>query len=177
MISHAFQYIGYHICTTKTKHFPFKPSDSCLSVMKSKNLCSSIFLCKTECILCICVCHRTVMILDMFLCITISLFAQWRWCRSLTSSLLLLLLNCFSRFQLMVTPWTGAYQAPPSMGFSKKEYWSGLPLPSLEPSYSGLKFTIQKCNYFFTKVNTYIIFIHLLEFMKTVTITVFAGYL
>ena len=28
------------------------------------------------------------------------------------------------------TPWTVAYQAPPSMGFSRKEYWSGLPFPS-----------------------------------------------
>ena len=27
-------------------------------------------------------------------------------------------------------PWTGAYQAPPSMGFSRQEYWSGVPLPS-----------------------------------------------
>ena len=30
------------------------------------------------------------------------------------------------------TPWTAAYQAPPSMGFSRQEYWSGLPLPSLQ---------------------------------------------
>jgi len=29
-----------------------------------------------------------------------------------------------------VTPWTAAYQAPPSMGFARQEYWSGLPLPS-----------------------------------------------
>ena len=29
------------------------------------------------------------------------------------------------------TPWTVAYQAPPSMGFSRQEYWRGLPLPSL----------------------------------------------
>ena len=29
-----------------------------------------------------------------------------------------------------MTPWTGAYQAPPSMGFSRQEYWSGLPMPS-----------------------------------------------
>ena len=28
------------------------------------------------------------------------------------------------------TPWTAAYQAPPSMGFSRQEYWSGVPLPS-----------------------------------------------
>ena len=33
--------------------------------------------------------------------------------------------------RLFGTPWTAAYQAPPSMGFSKQEYWSGVPLPSL----------------------------------------------
>ena len=44
---------------------------------------------------------------------------------------LLLLLSHFSPVQLFVTPWTAAYQAPPSMGFSRQEYWSGLPLPSL----------------------------------------------
>ena len=33
--------------------------------------------------------------------------------------------------QLCMTPWTAAYQAPPSLGFSRQEYWSGLPLPSL----------------------------------------------
>ena len=32
--------------------------------------------------------------------------------------------------QLFATPWTAAYQAPPSMEFSRQEYWSGLPLPS-----------------------------------------------
>ena len=32
--------------------------------------------------------------------------------------------------RLFVTPWTVAYQAPPSMGFSRQEYWSGLPFPA-----------------------------------------------
>ena len=32
--------------------------------------------------------------------------------------------------QLLATPWTAAYQAPQSVGFSRQEYWSGLPLPS-----------------------------------------------
>ena len=32
--------------------------------------------------------------------------------------------------RLLATPWTAAYQAPPSMGFSRQEYWSGVPLPS-----------------------------------------------
>ena len=35
-----------------------------------------------------------------------------------------------NRVQLFVTPWTVAYQAPLSMGFSRQEYWSGLPFPS-----------------------------------------------
>ena len=35
-----------------------------------------------------------------------------------------------SRVRLFVTPWTIAHQAPPSMGFSRQEYWSGMPLPS-----------------------------------------------
>ena len=37
-----------------------------------------------------------------------------------------------SHVRLFVTPWTAAHQAPPSMGFSRQEYWSGLPLPSPE---------------------------------------------
>ena len=32
--------------------------------------------------------------------------------------------------RLFATPWSEAYQAPPSMGFSRQEYWSGLPFPS-----------------------------------------------
>ena len=36
-----------------------------------------------------------------------------------------------SRVRLFATPWTAAYQAPLSMGFSRQEYWSGMPLPSL----------------------------------------------
>ena len=48
-----------------------------------------------------------------------------------TERLTLLLLSCFSRVQLCATPWTAAYQALPSMGFSRQEYWSGVPLPSL----------------------------------------------
>ena len=39
-------------------------------------------------------------------------------------------MKSLSCVQLLVTPWTAAYQAPPSMGFSSQEYWSGVPLPS-----------------------------------------------
>ena len=37
-----------------------------------------------------------------------------------------------SHVRLFATPWTLAYQVPPSMGFSRQEYWSGLPFPSSE---------------------------------------------
>ena len=51
------------------------------------------------------------------------------------------MLNCLSHVQLFVTPWTVARQAPLSMGFSRQEYWSGLPCsppqdlpnPGIEP--------------------------------------------
>ena len=39
-------------------------------------------------------------------------------------------MKSLSHVQLFVTPWTVAYQTPPSMGFSRQEYWSGLPFPS-----------------------------------------------
>ena len=45
-------------------------------------------------------------------------------------SLMLLLLSRFSRVRLCATPQTAAHQALPSLGFSRQEYWSGLPLPS-----------------------------------------------
>ena len=44
--------------------------------------------------------------------------------------LLLLLLSCFSRVRLCVTPEMAAHQAPPSLGFSRQEHCSGLPFPS-----------------------------------------------
>ena len=49
-------------------------------------------------------------------------FNAWKWKVKVKS---------LSRVWLFATPWTAAYQAPPSMGVSRQEYWSGLPLPSL----------------------------------------------
>ena len=40
-------------------------------------------------------------------------------------------MKSLSRVRLLETPWTAAYQAPPSMGFSRQEYWSGVPLLSI----------------------------------------------
>ena len=50
--------------------------------------------------------------------------------------MLLLLLSRFSHVRLCAAPWAAAYQAPPSTGFSRQEYWSGLPLPSPPLHYS-----------------------------------------
>ena len=49
------------------------------------------------------------------------------WSRLL---LLLLLLSCFSHVRFCATPQTAAHKAPPSLGFSRQEQWSGLPFPS-----------------------------------------------
>ena len=46
-------------------------------------------------------------------------------------------LKLFSRVPLFATPWTVAYQASPSMGFSRQEYWSGVPLPSPRDTWSN----------------------------------------
>ena len=45
-----------------------------------------------------------------------------------------------SRVRLLATPWTAAYQVPPSMGFSRQEYWSGVPLPSPKKQQYAFKF-------------------------------------
>ena len=50
--------------------------------------------------------------------------------RKAMTNMLLLLLSCFSRVRLSVTPETAAQQAPLSLGFSRQEHWSGLPFPS-----------------------------------------------
>ena len=44
-----------------------------------------------------------------------------------------------SHVHLFATPWTVAYQSPPSMGFSRQEYWSGLPFPSPDLPEPGIE--------------------------------------
>ena len=52
--------------------------------------------------------------------VAISFSNAWKWKGKVKS---------LSHVWLLATPWTAAYQAPPSMGFSRQECWSGLPLP------------------------------------------------
>ena len=49
-------------------------------------------------------------------------------------------MKSLSHVWLFTTPWTAAYQAPPSMGFSRQEYWSGVPLPSPSASVRSIQF-------------------------------------
>ena len=56
--------------------------------------------------------------------VAISFSNAWKWKVKVKS---------LSRVQLIATPWTAASQAPPSMGFSRQEYWSWVPLPSPSP--------------------------------------------
>ena len=56
--------------------------------------------------------------------VAISFSNAWKWKVKVKS---------LSPVRLFATPWTAAFQAPPSMGFSRQEYWSGVPLPSPEP--------------------------------------------
>ena len=59
--------------------------------------------------------------------VALSFSNAWKWKVKVKS---------LSRVRLLATPWTAAHQAPPSMVFSKQEYWNGLPLPS--PSFSWI---------------------------------------
>ena len=54
--------------------------------------------------------------------VAISFSSAWKWKVKVKS---------LSRVWLFTTPWTAAHQAPPFMGFSRQEHWSGVPLPSL----------------------------------------------
>ena len=50
--------------------------------------------------------------------------------RTIIRILTMCMLSCFSRVQLFAVPWSVTHQAPLSMGFSRQEYWHGLPCPS-----------------------------------------------
>ena len=65
--------------------------------------------------------------------VAISFSNAWKWKKKVKS---------LSRVRLLATPWTASHQAPPSMGFSRQVYWSGVPLPSLEVRVKSLEKTL-----------------------------------
>ena len=66
--------------------------------------------------------------------VTISFSNAWKW------KLKVKLLSCV---QLFATPWTAAYQAPPFIGFSRQEYWSGVPVPSPHPLHGSAQMSLE----------------------------------
>ena len=66
--------------------------------------------------------------------VAISFSSAWKW-----------KVKLLSHVQLLATPWTAAHQAPPSMGFSRQEYWSGVPSPSLTRALGRAKITHITC--------------------------------
>ena len=76
--------------------------------------------------------------------VAISFSSPWKWKVKVKS---------LSHAGLLATPRTAAYRAPPSMGFSRQEYWSGVPLPSLFGEYKPFHFHINfRILYSFLKI-------------------------
>ena len=77
--------------------------------------------------------YSCYMYLHTDFCVNTSIRFTWVILRSRTAeSDAKVKVKSLSRVRLFATPWTVAYQALPSMGFSRQEYWSRLPLPSPE---------------------------------------------
>ena len=68
--------------------------------------------------------------------VAISFSNAWKW---------KVKVKLLSGVWLFATPWTAAYQAPPSMGFSRQEYWSGVPSPSPLKCAVSIKHTVGEC--------------------------------
>ena len=66
--------------------------------------------------------------------VAVSFSNAWKW---------KVKVKLLSRVRLLATPWTAVYQAPLPMGFSRQEYWSGLPLPSPSTLLANVNYTTQ----------------------------------
>ena len=91
--------------------------------------------------------------------VAISPSNAWKWKVKVKS---------LSRVRLLGTPWTAAYQAPPPMEFSRQEYWSGVPLPSLPFPMSHILFIYKSCQQYFQNISG------MQTFLTTSTATVLA---
>ena len=83
--------------------------------------------------------------------VAISFSNVWKW---------KVKVKLLSRVWLLATPWTVAHQAPPSMGFSRQECWSRVPLGMYVSVFTSLYFFKMKFFLFFLNVNTLFIFGH-----------------
>ena len=114
-------------------------------------MCVCVCVCVCVCIcVCVCVNHMLLLLLSRFSCVRLCnpidgnppgspvpgilqvRTLEWVAISFSNAWKLKVKVKLLSRVRLFETPWTTAYQAPPSMGFSRQEYWSGLPLRSLD---------------------------------------------
>ena len=79
--------------------------------------------------------------------VAISFSDAWKW------KMKGKLLSCV---RLFTTPWNAAHQAPPSMGFSRQEYWSGVPSPSPVCTYIGLLLSLENEILMYAQTLTYL---------------------
>ena len=104
--------------------------------------------------------------------VTISLSNAWKWKVKVKS---------LCRAQFLVTPWTAAFQAPPSMGFSRQEYWSGVPLPSPYKVKGVYKLKAKRIPHWLDSVSPFLWWFHdlsvkiTLEVLSLYSILSFAG--
>ena len=82
--------------------------------------------------------------------VAISFFNAWKWKEKVKS---------LSPVRPLATPWTAAHQAPASVGFSRQEYWSGVPLPSPKSSILLHKLEDKKYIYIQSFILTHIVII------------------
>ena len=104
---------GWHVLTRFCRH------QSCIIIIYC-SIKSAKFL---QCFLCQAPVSMGIPQARILEWVAISFSNAWKWKVKVKS---------LSRVRLFATPWTAAYQAPPPMGFSRQEYWSGVPLPSLD---------------------------------------------
>ena len=90
--------------------------------------------------------------------VAISFSNAWKWKEKVKS---------LSSVRLLATPWTAAYQAPPSIGFSWQEYWSGVPLPSPNICIVHIYINTHTHIYIYTLPNSDIWFISLPMLLST----------
>ena len=104
-------------------------------------------------------CYKSAWINFLIYLIAVFIWFQ-KWHQNIIKHVCCAVLSCFSRVQLLVTLWTVVCQAPLSMGFSRPEYWSGLPCPPPgDLPNSGIELAFLMCpamaGWFFTSSATW----------------------
>ena len=92
--------------------------------------------------------------------VAISFSNAWKWKVKVKS---------LSHDRILAIPWTAAYQAPPSMGFSRQEYWSGVPLPSPWKTMTVPLFTGPSKNHLAFIQQTILLFLPLVKYLLRYT--------